>query len=153
MSEYMGGNGQAEHNVRFSSENQEISPETSLRTIETLTARDGERDGNVDPHSAEEIKQLKTTLQNAVQSHRMEQYSFEPVSLPGSQPVSRVRRPDRYRVLLSVTFAHGYLGTLRHDHAIATTSGRLCSRLTTTFSPKLYNAYTAAHPCCNRERG
>ena len=76
-----------QHGVRFSTQNEEISPEISLHSVETLTGREYK---SSNPETDDDIQQLKTSLQNAVQSRRMEHYSFEPVSLPGSQPVSRV---------------------------------------------------------------
>ena len=79
----------SEHGVRFSENNEEISPETSLEPIRSLTDR-GRLRGSLNPEAEEELRQLKTTLQNGLQSKRMEHYNFEPVSLPGSQPVSRV---------------------------------------------------------------
>lgn len=79
-------------NVRFSSHKQEIMPDTSLRSVEVLTGNDGGDRQELNPQAEEEIRQLKTTLQNTVQSKRMENHFYEPVSLPGSQPVSRVRQ-------------------------------------------------------------
>lgn len=76
--------------VRFASQTEEISPETSLSPVATLTGYDNRGQQDLNPEAQEEIKQLKSTLQQAVQSKRFEQFSFEPVSLPGSQPVSRV---------------------------------------------------------------
>jgi hypothetical protein len=80
---------QADHSVRFSTQNQEIDPEPSLSPVRSLTGHDAHRE-ILTPEAEEELRQLKTTLQNGLQSKRMEHYSFEPVSLPGSQPVSRV---------------------------------------------------------------
>ncbi|THV75805.1 Pkinase-domain-containing protein [Aureobasidium pullulans] len=80
---------QGDHSVRFSTQNQEIEPEANLSPVRSLTGHDGQRE-NLTPQAEEELRQLKTTLQNGLQSKRMEHYSFEPVSLPGSQPVSRV---------------------------------------------------------------
>ncbi|TKX19780.1 serine/threonine-protein kinase-22 [Elsinoe australis] len=81
--------------VRFASKNEEISPETTLSPVVTLTGEDGKERRRLNPQAEEEIKQLKTTLQHAVQSQRLEQFSFEPVSLPNSQPVSRVPSGSR----------------------------------------------------------
>ncbi|GAB7350689.1 hypothetical protein MBLNU459_g1251t1 [Dothideomycetes sp. NU459] len=75
--------------VRFSTNNQEISPETSLEPVRSLVGAD-EDDRALGPEAEEEIRQLKSTLQSGLQSKRMEHYNFEPVSLPSSQPVSRV---------------------------------------------------------------
>lgn len=85
-----------QHGVRFSSRNQEIEPEESLDTVETLTGKEKERSQRKDlnPEAEQELQQLKTTLRNNIQSSRMQHHVFEPVSLPssrpGSQPVSRV---------------------------------------------------------------
>lgn len=76
--------------VRFASQTEEISPETSLSPVETLTGTHKRSQRELGQEAQEEIKQLKNTLQQAVQSKRFEQFSFEPVSLPNSQPVSRV---------------------------------------------------------------
>lgn len=80
--------------VRFSEHNEErdISPEAGLESVRSLTGK-RERGESLNPEAEEELRQLKTTLQNGLQSKRMEHYNFEPVSLPGSQPVSRVRIP------------------------------------------------------------
>lgn len=45
---------------------------------------------SVNPTDDHEIQQLKDSLQNTVQSSRMEKYAFEPVSLPTSRAASRV---------------------------------------------------------------
>lgn len=42
------------------------------------------------PEDQKELQQLRTTLQNNIQTSRMQHHAFEPLSLPGSQPVSRV---------------------------------------------------------------
>lgn len=80
-----------QHGVRFSSHNEEISPEQSLHSVETLTGLQPRPRDDLNPEAQEELQQLKTTLQNNIQSSRMQHHAFEPVSLPGSQPVSRVR--------------------------------------------------------------
>lgn len=81
---------QAEQSVRFSSQNQEIEPETGLHAVATLTGHDDKDRQVLSPEAQEELRQLRTTLQNDVQSSRMQQHFFEPVSLPGSQYPSRV---------------------------------------------------------------
>jgi hypothetical protein len=74
--------------VRFASHNQEIAPDHSLEDIRMSNEREGD-DSN--PNTEQEIAQLKTTLQNNIQNSRMQHHAFEPVSLPGSMPASRVR--------------------------------------------------------------
>lgn len=81
--------------VRFASENQEIAPATDLTAVKTLTgvAKEKSETEGLDPAAQKELQQLRTTLQNNIQSARAQHHAFEPVSLPGSQPVSRVRYP------------------------------------------------------------
>ncbi|KAK3709477.1 Nitrogen permease reactivator protein [Vermiconidia calcicola] len=62
--------------VRFASRDEQISPNTS---------REGKNE-----EEDEELQQLRTELKNNMQSARMQRHAFEPVSLPGSQPASRV---------------------------------------------------------------
>lgn len=73
--------------VRFAAENQEIAPEHSLEDIQMSNDR---RRDDINPATEQELAQLKTTLQNNIQNARMQHHAFEPVSLPGSMPVSRV---------------------------------------------------------------
>lgn len=47
---------------------------------------------DIRPEDQKELQQLRTTLQNNIQTSRMQHHAFEPLSLPGSQPVSRVSR-------------------------------------------------------------
>lgn len=79
-----------QHGVRFASENEEISPQQSLHSVETITGHAGQQRDDLNPEAVQELQQLKTTLQNNIQSSRMQHHAFEPVSLPGSQPASRV---------------------------------------------------------------
>jgi hypothetical protein len=50
----------------------------------------GDRGDDLSPDARKEIQQLRDTLQNNMQTQRMQHHAFEPLSLPGSQPVSRV---------------------------------------------------------------
>jgi hypothetical protein len=77
--------------VRFSDVNQEIEPEKAVDTIRDLTGTGKDaRDGPLSAEAEEELRNLSSTLQNSrCQAKRMENFSFEPVSLPPS----RVRRP------------------------------------------------------------
>lgn len=43
------------------------------------------------PEDDKDLQQLRNTLQNNIQASRMQHHAYEPLSLPGSQPVSRVR--------------------------------------------------------------
>jgi len=47
------------------------------------------------PEDAQQLQQLRTQLQNNIQQSRAAHHNFEPVSLPGSQPVSRVTSRTR----------------------------------------------------------
>lgn len=78
--------------VHFASHDEEISPKGSpdLHAIETITGRGGTQRDDLNEEAEKELQQLKTTLQNNMQSSRMQHHAFEPVSLPGSQPASRV---------------------------------------------------------------
>ncbi|KAK5170742.1 hypothetical protein LTR04_004216 [Oleoguttula sp. CCFEE 6159] len=77
--------------VRFSSVNQEIEPASNLQDVQTLTASEHQSREDLSPEAQEELRQLSKTLQNSnIQSRRMDHYAFEPVSLPGSMPASRV---------------------------------------------------------------
>lgn len=84
------------HGVRFATEDEQISPgqepvnDESLKPIETITELGGRKRDDLNPEAIEELRQLKTTLKNDMQSARMQHHHFEPVSLPGSQPASRV---------------------------------------------------------------
>lgn len=64
--------------------------EPNLHAVETITGHGSQQRDDLNPEAQEELKQLKTTLQNNIQSSRMQHHAFEPVSLPGSQPASRV---------------------------------------------------------------
>ncbi|KAK5112603.1 hypothetical protein LTR62_003917 [Meristemomyces frigidus] len=76
--------------VRFASHHEEISPEHSLQTIQDLTGHSTQKRDDLNPQAEAELQQLKTTLQNNIQSSRMQHHAFEPVSLPGSVAASRV---------------------------------------------------------------
>ena len=65
--------------VRFSSENQEIEPEASLQPVETLSSP-GRRD-DLTPETRQELRGLAVTMQKT----RMENFNYEPVSLPASR--------------------------------------------------------------------
>lgn len=81
--------------VHFATHDEEISPsqsgDASLHVVETITGKGGSRREDLDEAAEQELQQLKTTLKNNMQSSRMQHHAFEPVSLPGSQPASRVR--------------------------------------------------------------
>ncbi|KAK1061764.1 Nitrogen permease reactivator protein [Friedmanniomyces endolithicus] len=76
--------------VRFGSMDGVTAPDASLEHVRTLTGHDARERDDLNPEAARELQQLRTTLQNNIQSSRMQHHAFEPVSLPGSQPTSRV---------------------------------------------------------------
>lgn len=96
MGERMDSEEGEKQGVRFATEDEEISPgqepvdDQSLKPIETITELGGRKRDDLNPEAIEELKQLKTTLKNDIQSARMQHHAFEPMSLPGSQPASRV---------------------------------------------------------------
>lgn len=78
---------QPPQSVRFSDVNQEIEPETAIHHVADLTGA-GEAASNepLSPQAEQELRNLSSTLQNSrVQAKRMENFSFEPVSLPPSR--------------------------------------------------------------------
>lgn len=78
-----------QHGVRFAEHHDEIEPDHTLHAVATITGHSGGRD-DLNPEAQQELQQLKTTLQNNIQSSRAQHHAFEPMSLPGSQPASRV---------------------------------------------------------------
>jgi hypothetical protein len=73
--------------VRFSDVNQEIEPEVSAEHMAdpTGSARDA-RAEPLSPQAEEELRSLSASLQKSrCQARRMENFSFEPVSLPPSR--------------------------------------------------------------------
>jgi|TARA_R110002003_G_scaffold96_19_gene7579 hypothetical protein len=89
-----------EQSVRFSDVNEEIEPERAVQIISNLTSTGKEhRDGPMSPSAEEELRNLSSTLQKSrCQAKRMENFSFEPVSLPPSR-VSR--QSDTWSIALS----------------------------------------------------
>lgn len=73
--------------VRFSDVNEEFEPKEAVRDVCEITeSGQGARDGPLSPEAEEELRNLSTTLQKArCQARRMENFSFEPVSLPPSR--------------------------------------------------------------------
>ncbi|KAI4622981.1 uncharacterized protein J4E88_009731 [Alternaria novae-zelandiae] len=76
--------------VRFSEVNQEIEPEEAVRDVAELTGTDkAQPDGPLSPQAEEDLRNLSSTLQKSrMQAKRMENFSFEPVSLPPSRAPS-----------------------------------------------------------------
>jgi hypothetical protein len=73
--------------VRFSDVNQEIEPEQAVKDVAELTGSGkAPQDGPMSPQTEEELRNLSSTLQKSrFQAKRMENFSFEPVSLPPSR--------------------------------------------------------------------
>ncbi|KAF2659197.1 Pkinase-domain-containing protein [Lophiostoma macrostomum CBS 122681] len=75
--------------VRFSEVNEEIEPDQALKHVATLTGAGGEPKEELSPEAQEELRNLSITLQKSrCQARRMENFSFEPVSLPASRAPS-----------------------------------------------------------------
>ena len=89
--------------VHFASKDQNISPEKSAESVETVTGLKGQRD-DLNPETEQELEQLRTSLKNNIQSSRMQHHAFEPISLPGSQPASRVSRVQPVARVGEVTY-------------------------------------------------
>jgi hypothetical protein len=68
---------------------QTTTPPAAQRTSDDMEDSDRKR-MNCSPEDAQQLQQLRTQLQNNIQQSRAAHHNFEPVSLPGSQPVSRV---------------------------------------------------------------
>jgi hypothetical protein len=77
--------------VRFSDVNQEIEPDAALQHVTDITGGSGEQEECLSPEAEEVIRNVAMTLQKSrCQARRMENFSYEPVSLP----TSRVRRNE-----------------------------------------------------------
>jgi hypothetical protein len=77
--------------VRFSDVNQEIEPGIAVQHVAGLTGAGEQQEGPLSPETEQEIRNLAMTLQKSrCQARRMENFSYEPVSLPAS----RVRQPS-----------------------------------------------------------
>ena len=75
--------------VRFSDVNQEIEPEEALQHVTTLTGAGEQEKEVLSPEAEQEIRNLSMSLQKSrCQARRMENFAYEPVSLPPSR-VSR----------------------------------------------------------------
>ncbi|KAJ4342645.1 Nitrogen permease reactivator protein [Didymella glomerata] len=80
---------QPPQSVRFSDVNQEIEPEGALRHVTGLTGAGETSKEPLSPQAEQELRNLSSTLQQSrVQAKRMENFSFEPVSLPPSRAPS-----------------------------------------------------------------
>jgi hypothetical protein len=134
--------------VRFSDVNEEIEPAKAVETLCELTGSGKDaRDGPLSPQAAEELRNISSTLQQSrCQAKRMENFSFEPVSLPPSR-VSRVSKhtingtqvtlaqgpvtfsyiPHHLRPFLS-SFLYSIFPGIRHAFASSNTGGYFVPR-------------------------
>lgn len=72
--------------MRFSSKNEEIGPERSLRTTDTMS--EDQAHEPLSKEQQEELRSLSRSIQtqnSALQHRRMSNFVFEPVSLPASR--------------------------------------------------------------------
>ncbi|KAH7561469.1 kinase-like domain-containing protein [Bipolaris maydis] len=77
--------------VRFSEVHEEIEPAQAVRDVADLTSSPAEapQHGPLSPQAEAELRSLSSTLQKSrMQAKRMENFSFEPVSLPPSRAPS-----------------------------------------------------------------
>jgi hypothetical protein len=78
--------------VRFSDVNEEIEPEKAVESIREITGLGRDAEGPLSASAEEELRNLSSTLQKSrCQAKRMENFSFEPVSLPPSRVSSASR--------------------------------------------------------------
>ncbi|KAF2019930.1 kinase-like protein [Aaosphaeria arxii CBS 175.79] len=90
--------------VRFADVHQEIEPEAALQHVSTLTGS-SEKDTKqpLSPEAEQELRNLSHTIQaSRCQAKRMENFSFEPVSLPASRapsPSPASRTPSGHSAL------------------------------------------------------
>ncbi|KAF2739066.1 Pkinase-domain-containing protein [Polyplosphaeria fusca] len=79
----------AQQSVRFSSKNQEIEPEDAVQHVSALTNTGNIKEEHLSPEAEEELRNSAVCLQKSrCQARRMENFSFEPVSLPASRAPS-----------------------------------------------------------------
>jgi hypothetical protein len=78
---------QDQPSVRFSDVNQEIEPVDAVRHVSDLTGTGHSSSQEaLSPQAEDEIRNLSSTLQaSRCQAKRMENFSFEPISLPPSR--------------------------------------------------------------------
>lgn len=110
--------------VRFSEVNQEIEPEEAVRDVAELTGTDkAQPDGPLSPQAEEDLRNLSSTLQKSrMQAKRMENFSFEPVSLPPSRVSKPHTLPHSLNTKLTATRHLPHLqphGQLQHTQDTA----------------------------------
>lgn len=97
MSNHEQGDTALHQGVRFASHNEEIEPERALQHVETLTGAEGRPREPLGPEAQEELRNLASSLQSSrLQSRRLENFTYEPMSLPASRapsPSSGSRTP------------------------------------------------------------
>ena len=72
--------------VRFSDVNQEIEPAAALQPVSDLTGAGQDEKEPLSPEAEQELRNLSKTLQQSrCQARRMENFSYEPMSLPASR--------------------------------------------------------------------
>jgi hypothetical protein len=102
--------------VRFSDVNEEIEPEKAVEPLCDVTGV-GKHAGPMSPQAEEELRNLSSTLQKSrCQAKRMENFSFEPVSLPASR-VS-IQTNHQWHILLLGAYERKSQGLLCNDKSI-----------------------------------
>lgn len=72
--------------VRFSDVNEEIEPAEAVQHAAALTGADQHPNQPLSPEAKEDLRSLSEAIQqDRCQARRMENFSFEPVSLPPSR--------------------------------------------------------------------
>ena len=75
----------AQQAVRFKLEHEQAGHRQSLQPVESLTSTDKREREDLGPEAQEELRNLAVTLQKSQQQRRLENFAFEPVSLPPSR--------------------------------------------------------------------
>jgi hypothetical protein len=120
--------------VRFASQQQEIEPVPPMTHVESLVGPQPRDD--LTPEAQEELRTLAMSLQKSrLQTRRMGNFNFEPVSLP----VSRVSRA----IEDSPHTSNPTLGTI----GLKSTDAAVGSSLSQTYTPHLCHAHPTPHAC------
>jgi len=97
--------------VRFSDIDEEIEPAAALQHVSDLTGAGQDEKEPLSPEAEQEIRNLSMTLQKSrCQARRMENFSYEPMSLPAS----RVRQTTNTNISTAVLIASRLLRPRRH---------------------------------------
>jgi hypothetical protein len=78
--------------VRFSDVNQEIEPAAAVQHVSDLAGAGHDVNEPLSPEAEQELRNLSMTLQKSrCQARRLENFSYEPMSLPASRVRQAIR--------------------------------------------------------------